>query len=104
MTDGFTSAMAWYPLARPVRERLRAYLDYREDHRPGTAKPHLFIHYRTATHTGGATAYWVRARLGMSPQHICQERILDKAHATRGDVWLICDREIRRRRPRRSTS
>ncbi len=79
------------PLARPARERLRAYLDYRNDHWPGTANPHLFIHYRTATHTGAATACWVRTRLGMNPQHIRQDRILDEAHATRGDVRLICD-------------
>jgi integrase len=79
------------PLARPVRKRLRAYLDYRNDRWPTTAKPHLFIHYRTATHTGATTAYWVRRRLGLNPQHVRQDRILDEAHATRRDIRLVCD-------------
>jgi hypothetical protein len=79
------------PLARPVRIRLRAYLDYRQRRWPATANPHLFIHYRTATHTGPATSRWIGVQLGMNPQHIRQDRILDEAHATGGDIRVLCD-------------
>jgi hypothetical protein len=78
-------------LAEPVRQRLRAYLDDRQRCWPNSANPHLFIHYRNAGSTRPATAWWVRKRLGMSPQAIRQDRILDEAHASRGDVRRVCD-------------
>jgi hypothetical protein len=79
------------PLAQPVQRRLRAYLDYREQRWPGTVNPHLFIHYRIATHTGPATGYWIRNRLGMNPQLVRQDRIMDEAHVTGGDTRILCD-------------
>jgi hypothetical protein len=79
------------PLAQPVRQRLRAYLDFREQLWPTTANPHLFIHYRNATHTGPVTNFWIRKRLAMNPQHVRQDRIMDEAHATRGDARVLCD-------------
>jgi integrase len=79
------------PLAEPVRTRLSAYLDYRRHRWPNTANPHLFIHYRNATTITPSTPYWVRKRLGMTAQAIRQDRILDEAHATGGDVRQLCD-------------
>jgi site-specific recombinase XerC len=79
------------PLAGPVRERLRAYLDHRQRCWPGTANPHLFIHYRNATTTTASTPWWIRRQLGMSAQAIRQDRILQEAHATGGDVRMLCE-------------
>lgn len=79
------------PLAEPVQQRLRAYLDHRQHRWPNTANPHLFIHYRNATTTRPVTPWWIGKRLGMSAQSIRQDRILDEAHATGGDVRQLCD-------------
>jgi hypothetical protein len=79
------------PLAVPVRLRLTAYLNYRQRRWPNTANPHLFIHYRNANTTSPVTPWWISKRLGMSGQSIRQDRILDEAHASGGDVRLICD-------------
>jgi integrase len=79
------------PLAGPVRERLRAYLDHRQQCWPATANPHLFIHYRNATTTTASTPWWIRRQLGMSAQAIRQDRILQEAHATGGDVRMLCE-------------
>ncbi|WP_245633809.1 hypothetical protein [Amycolatopsis jejuensis] len=79
------------PLAVPVRLRLTAYLTCRQRAWPNTANPHLFIHYRNANTTSAVTPYWIGKRLGMSAQSIRQDRILDEAHASNGDVRLICD-------------
>src|SRR6266536_414828 len=79
------------PLAAPAQQRLAAYLDYRALTWPDTANPHLFVHYRTATRTGPVQADWVTTRLGMSAQAIREDRILDEAHATGGDIRRLCD-------------
>lgn len=79
------------PLAEPVRQRLSAYLDYRQQRWPHTANSHLFIHYRNATTTRPVTPWWINKRLGISAQSIRQDRILDEAHATGGDVRQLCD-------------
>ncbi|PKV90289.1 site-specific recombinase XerD [Amycolatopsis echigonensis] len=79
------------PLAEPVRARVSAYLDYRQRTWPDTANPHLFIHYRNANTTTPATPWWIRKRLGMIAQAIRQDRILDEAHATGGDVRQLCE-------------
>ncbi|WP_414943850.1 hypothetical protein [Amycolatopsis sp. cmx-11-32] len=78
------------PLAVPVRLRLTAYLTCRQRSWPNTANPHLFIHYRNANTTRPVTPYRIRKRLGMNAQAIRQDRILDEAHASRGDVRRIC--------------
>lgn len=79
------------PLADPVRLRLSAYLDYRQQHWPNTANPHLFIHYRNANTTNPVTPWWISKRLGMSAESVRMDRILDEAHASGGDVRLLCD-------------
>ncbi|WP_024875932.1 hypothetical protein [Saccharomonospora piscinae] len=79
------------PLAGPVRARLTAYLGYRHAQWPNTANPYLFIHYRNANTTRPVTPWWMRKRLGMTAQSIRQDRILDEAHATGGDVRALCD-------------
>ncbi|MGW5518882.1 hypothetical protein [Nocardia africana] len=79
------------PLAEPVRQRMTAYLDYRQQKWPATANPHLFIHYRNATTTKPATPWWIRKRLGMTAQSIRMDRILNEAHATGGDIRRLCD-------------
>ena len=79
------------PLAEAARVRLRAYLDHRQQRWPATANPHLFIHYRNATTTTAVTPWWIRHQLGMSAQSIRQDRILDEAHATGGDVRMLCE-------------
>jgi hypothetical protein len=79
------------PLAAPVRERLRAYLDYRAARWPATANPHLFIHYRSANHTGPVRIEWLAHRLGLSTQALREDRILYEVHATSGDIRRLCD-------------
>ncbi|MEU7628653.1 hypothetical protein AB0C34_01520 [Nocardia sp. NPDC049220] len=79
------------PLAEPVRQRMTAYLDYRQQNWPATANPHLFIHYRNANTTTPATPWWIRKRLGMTAQSIRMDRILDEAHATGGDLRRLSD-------------
>jgi hypothetical protein len=78
-------------LADPVRERVSAYLDYRARRWPNTANAHLFINDQSHGRTRPVTPWWIRKRLGMSPQTIRQDRILDEAHATRGDIRRLCD-------------
>lgn len=81
------------PLAQPVRGRLSAYLDYRARRWPYTANPHLFVHYRTANRTDPAGRYWVWRTLGpeLSATALREDRILDEAHATGGDVRRLAD-------------
>ena len=78
-------------LADPVRQRLAAYLDYRATTWPTTINPHLFIHRRSWMHDRPVTPWWIRKQLGMSGQLIRQDRILDEAHATSGDLRMICE-------------
>ncbi|WP_051712831.1 hypothetical protein [Actinoalloteichus caeruleus] len=79
------------PLAQPVRERLRAYLDYRTARWPATANTHLFIHYRSANHLGPVQIEWLTHRLGLSAQALREDRILHEVHATGGDIRRLCD-------------
>ncbi len=78
-------------LAEPVKTRLGAWLDHRNQRWPNTANPHLFIHYRTATGTGPVGGRWVGLTLGMSPHALRQDRILDEVNATDGDVRRLSD-------------
>lgn len=79
------------PLAAAVRGRLSAYLRYRSEQFPATVNPHLFVHHRNVQGIRPVTPWWIRRRLGMSGQAIRQDRILDEAHASHGDVRLVCD-------------
>ncbi len=78
-------------LAEPVRQRLAAWLDHRTRSWPNTANTHLFIHYRNATTTTSVTPWWIGKQLGISPLSIRQDRILDEAQATGGDIRALCD-------------
>jgi hypothetical protein len=78
-------------LAEPVRVRLTAYLNYRNQRWPDTANPHLFIHFRTALGTKPVGTRWPGLILGTAARDIRTDRILDEVHATGGDVRRICD-------------
>ena len=78
-------------LAPLVRDRLNAYLAGRAARWPDTANPYLFMNYRSAYTNAAVTPWWIRRRLGMSGQAIRQDRILDEAHATSGDLRRLCD-------------
>jgi integrase len=78
-------------LAPLVRDRLSAYLAERAARWPETANPYLFMNYRSAYTNAAVTPWWIRKRLGMSAQAIRQDRILDEAHATSGDLRRLCD-------------
>lgn len=79
------------PLAAPVRERLRTYLDHRGRRWPRTANLHLFIHQGTAGQTVAVGPRWLGLRLGMPAKYLREDRILDEAHATGGDVRRLSD-------------
>jgi hypothetical protein len=79
------------PLAEPVKESVSAYLDYRNARWPGTANPHLFITRRTAGRTCPPSISWVRKTLAARAQAIREDRILDEANATGGDIRRLCD-------------
>jgi hypothetical protein len=78
-------------LAPPVRHRLDAYLQHRTAMWPTTTNPHMFIHERTWTHHGIVWPAWIAIQLGMSPQIIRRDRILDEAHATSGDIKQLVE-------------
>lgn len=79
------------PIAQPAKARLDAYLDERDRRWPNSINPHLFIHCWSATTTGPVQRPWVTGRLGMSAQALRQDRIVDEAQATGGDLRRICD-------------
>ncbi len=81
------------PLAEPVRDRLRAWLDHRGHRWPATTNPHLFIHYRTAGGHDPVGHRWIRLAVGpgLTPAGIREDRILEETHATGGDVRQLVD-------------
>lgn len=79
------------PLAPPARERVAVWLDHRNQRWPHTANPHLFIHYRSATTIGPVGRRWIRLTLGVPARSLREDRILDEAHATGGDVRRLID-------------
>jgi len=78
-------------LAEPVRACLAAYLDHRNTCWPNTINPHLFINRRSATHTRPVNTNWMRDTLGMAPEAVRRDRILDEAFATGGDLRQLTD-------------
>lgn len=80
-------------LAEPVRVRVSAYLDYRQQRWPQTANPHLFIHYRSAGRTEpvGMRWVWLTVGPGLSAAGLREDRILNEAHATGGDARRLAD-------------
>ncbi|MER6007953.1 hypothetical protein ABT120_56100 [Nonomuraea angiospora] len=79
------------PLAPPVRERLTAYLAYRNARWPTTANPHVFLSIRTAVRLTPVSTEWVSRKLGVPAQMIREDRILDEAHASDGDPRRLGD-------------
>jgi hypothetical protein len=78
-------------LAEPVKQRLSAWLDHRAARWPKTANPHLFINTRTAGRLGPVSGGWINHILGVSAQTVREDRILDEAIATDGDIRRLCD-------------
>jgi hypothetical protein len=81
------------PLADPVRERLRTYLDHRARRWPNTANEHVFIHYRSAgrDESVGKRWVWLTVGPGLSVAAIREDRILNEAHASGGDMRRLTD-------------
>jgi hypothetical protein len=79
------------PLAAPVRERVAAWLDYRNCTWPDTVNPHLFVHVRNAGTLRPVTTWWIRHQIPIAGQRIRQDRILNEADATGGDIRALCD-------------
>lgn len=79
------------PLAGPVRERLAAWLDERARRWPATVNPHLFVNWYTAVRETPVSSPWISHTLGISPQAVREDRILDEALATGGDIRRLCD-------------
>lgn len=79
------------PLAAPVRTRLAAWLDQRNQTWPASANPHLLINRRTAPRLvpGGHSFPWKGC--AVRPRALREDRILNELHATGGDVRRICD-------------
>ncbi|GAA2412004.1 hypothetical protein GCM10010191_21680 [Actinomadura vinacea] len=78
-------------LAPHVTIRLAAYLRYRTQRWPNTANPHLFIHVGSAGRTTEVTYKWVNDRLGVPAHQLRNDRILDEARASAGDIRRLCD-------------
>ncbi|QGZ52538.1 hypothetical protein GPZ77_33280 [Streptomyces sp. QHH-9511] len=78
-------------LAEPVRDRLAAYLDYRNRRWPRTANPHLFLSQSTACGLEPVSNVWINDLLGMSARRLREDRLLHEAEASGGDPRRICD-------------
>ncbi|WP_248761474.1 hypothetical protein [Pseudarthrobacter sp. SSS035] len=79
------------PLAQPVRDRLAAWLAYREKRWPKTTNPHLFISRRTALDNSPVGIAWVNTSMGMTVQEVREDRILNELHTNGGDIRRLCD-------------
>lgn len=78
-------------LAEPVRQRLATWITHRNQRWPTTANAHLFINSYTAIRTTPITAAYTSTVVGYPVQLIRQDRMLDEAIATGGDVRRLCD-------------
>lgn len=80
-------------LAEPVRSRLGTYLDYRSRSFPRSANPHLFLTTRSANGLNPAGVRWLNLKIDITggAQAVREDRILDEAQASRGDIRRICD-------------
>jgi hypothetical protein len=70
-----------------VTRRLATYLDDRNATWPSTANPHLLVNSRSAWRDTPVGHRWVQLKIGEGPtvQRIREDRILDEAHASRGE-------------------
>jgi integrase len=80
-------------LADPARERLAAWLDHRGQRWPHTSNPYLFIHRRTVGRAEPVGRRWIWLHLGpdLSAAAIREDRILNEAQATGGDLRRLAD-------------
>ncbi|MES4907819.1 MULTISPECIES: hypothetical protein [unclassified Streptomyces] len=78
-------------LAEAVRDRLTAYLDYRNSRWPRTANSHLFLSQTTACGVEPVSNVWINDVLGMPARRLREDRLLHEAEATGGDPRRICD-------------
>ena len=78
-------------LADPVRLRISAWLEYRNERWPTTANPHVFLNHRNATRTTPVGGRWLALVTGIPIRVMREDRILDEVRATGGDVRRICD-------------
>ncbi len=79
------------PLAAPVLPRLAAWLHYRAAIWPNTANMHLIINRRTGPRLTPVSRSFPWIQIGMAPQTLREDRILDEVRATGGDVRRICE-------------
>lgn len=81
------------PLAEPVRVRVTAYLDDRALSWPKTLNPHLLVNSRSAWRDTQVGYRWMQLKIGddLTAQSIREDRILDEAHASRGDTRRLSD-------------
>ena len=79
-------------LAAEVRSRLTAYLDHRNRTWPATLNPHVLITRRTAGRGETVSARWILLHVRpLTPAAIREDRILNEAHATSGDMRALTD-------------
>ncbi len=74
-----------------MKARLSAYLDYRNTSWPRTANPHFFLTRRTAGRTRPPSDSWIHKTLAAHTQAVREDRILNEANATGGDIRRLCD-------------
>jgi hypothetical protein len=92
LVDGrLTIADREIPLADPVLPRLAAWLDHRNHMWPATANPHLFINRRTAPRLIEVSRPFPWTQVGLAPQTLREDRILDEIRATGGDIRRVCE-------------
>lgn len=78
-------------LAEPARQHINRYINDRNQRWPNTANPHLFINTHSAMRTEPAGVRWMHLTLGRSPKSLREDRILDEAIATGGDIRRLSD-------------
>lgn len=78
-------------LAEPARRRVNTWLAERARRWPNTTNPHLFVNGYTAVRTTTVSAVWLIDKLGVSAQKIREDRILNEAIASQGDVRRLTD-------------
>lgn len=81
------------PLAQPVRDRLAAYLTDRNSRWPEALNPHLFINSRTWRTDQPASPRYFHLAVGpgLTPRQLREDRILNEAAATGGDIRALTD-------------
>lgn len=81
------------PLAQPVRDRLAAYLTDRNSRWPEALNPHLFINKFIWRGYESASPRWFHLAIGpgLTPRQLRDDRILNEADATGGDIRALTD-------------